>query len=29
MLITLHEGSSSIKAEKLTPAIQPVAGHKT
>jgi len=29
MLITLHEGSSSFKAEKLTPAIQPVGGRKT
>jgi hypothetical protein len=29
MLIVLHEGSPTFKAEKLTPATQPVAGHKT
>jgi hypothetical protein len=29
LLITLHEGSLSLKAEKLTPAIRPFAGQKT
>jgi len=29
MLITLHEGSPTIRAEKLIPAIQHVAGGKT
>jgi hypothetical protein len=28
-LITLHEGSSTLKAEKLTPAMQSVSGRKT